>query len=1221
MKRRLLAAAAATAPLLMASVPALAQVTISSSTSTPVTTATANAGQPADVDVTGSINLSAAGTALTLNSNNTVTVSGSLSSSNQNSTTGLNIVGGYTGSATLSGSIQLTETYTPPTDPNNDGLYTGAFAQGSDRVGVEVTLPSSGSPTFVGSIINTGTITVNGNDSEGVSIQAPISGDFTSLVVTPATTSAAATIAQGTITVTGQNAIGLQITPTGGVGGNMRITCVSATGPGAQAVQLNGNVGGYVNISSGVVATGYRTTTRQTNPYISVLYSQEEMQQGGAAVTVGGNVGAGLIVSAPPPILSTTNLDLDNDGVPDTLQGTGSVVSYGSAPAMQIGAVSATGTAPAITIGAFTGSSYLSPYNTAAPTQQFGLVIQGSVLGESLFDPLTSPYLLGQQLSATALQIGGPILITPVTYTFGSNNQPTGSTPAVYLPSGSVNVVGGLYNSGTIAAYAYQGNATAIRIGAGATVPTIYNDGAIFASSIQVNSALTSTSNGGGYPNTPAPTAVNVTGIEIDAGASVTTITNNSGILAELTGTAGAGGATGAIIDKSGTLQNINNTGSIEAVLNQTVVSALMPTTSASGASNAVAIDMSAGTLPQTINQSFSPLATSSSVTAYAATSGYTVGQLVSYQGNIYVNTIAAGAGLDPVDDPSYWREIGATTPAIVGDIYMGSGPDTLNIQAGDVTAGKITMGAALNTINIQGSTVTTNGVTSINSPVVGGYISEKPGGQFQISVNEGALVDTNPTLNQSATSISVGATGVLNVAADPINNQNTQFTTTGAVTIAPGGQIGLNLVSLQTNLVQTYTVIQGAAGTISAPSLAATSVGNTPFLYSALATYVASEPGNPSDSAIDLTVTRKTAAQLGFNAEETAAYNAILNTLSTNTTAAGSAGISQGLLSQTSETGLKSVYDQLLPNQGQGIFEALDAAVEKESAMTATPPDNATHVGGASLWLQEVNERVDRSGVDSLGSDAKVLGLVGGYERMGAGGGAMGVTLAYFNAQETDTAAQLGARDVASMVEAGVYYRRSLGNLTFSARGGAGYGWFSENRIFAYLTTVDEAQASWSGAFYDGHVGASYEIKLFGPYYARPELSLDYLTLHQNGYQETGPETAFNLALAPQTDTQFSGQALMVLGRQWGRAAWFRSEVRFGYREVISGEVGDVTANFQDGTPFTVAGDPDKGGWATVGFSLKSGSEFSYLALEGDADFRKGEQRYDLRVAGRSVF
>ena len=39
---------------------------------------------------------------------------------------------------------------------------------------------------------------------------------------------------------------------------------------------------------------------------------------------------------------------------------------------------------------------------------------------------------------------------------------------------------------------------------------------------------------------------------------------------------------------------------------------------------------------------------------------------------------------------------------------------------------------------------------------------------------------------------------------------------------------------------------------------------------------------------------------------------------------------------------------------------------------MTATPPDNATHVGGTSLWLQEVNERVERSGIDTLGSTAQ---------------------------------------------------------------------------------------------------------------------------------------------------------------------------------------------------------------------------------------------------------
>src|SRR4029077_10338759 len=121
----------------------------------------------------------------------------------------------------------------------------------------------------------------------------------------------------------------VQVTPTGGIGGNARITSVTATGPGAQGLQLNGAVGGFVNVSAGVVVTGYRTTSRQTSPTVSVLYSQEQMQQGGAAVTLGATIGAGFIISPPPPVLSTTVPDQDNDGVPDNLQGSGVVISFG----------------------------------------------------------------------------------------------------------------------------------------------------------------------------------------------------------------------------------------------------------------------------------------------------------------------------------------------------------------------------------------------------------------------------------------------------------------------------------------------------------------------------------------------------------------------------------------------------------------------------------------------------------------------------------------------------------------------------------------------------------------------------------------------------------------------------------------------------------------------------------------------------------------------------
>jgi len=1279
MKRHLLAAAVASAPLLAAAAPALAQVTISNSTNTPVQTATANNGAPSDVIVSGSIGLTTAGTAttpinaLTLNSNNNVNITGSLGSTSLDYTGGLDILGGYTGSAVNQGTINITESYTPPTDPNNDGLYTGAFAQGSNRVGLEVT----GSGVFTGNnqtvstangnitvngVTNLGTITVNGNDSYGVLIAAPIVGNYMSLSVIPATSATTSpTGSIGTITVVGQDSVGFEIAPGGaidcaasgcskgdgvggaGASGNLRIGVTSATGPGAQGVVLNGSVGGSVNVEGSVTATGYRTTTRQTNPFIAIIYSQMEMQQGGAAMTVGGSIGGGLIISAPPTILNTTDnsADLDNDGVPDVLQGTGSVLSYGSAPAMQIG--SATGNP--ITIGAYTGSSYVSQYNGASVAPSgFGLVIQGSVLGESLFDQLTSPYLL-KPVSATALQIGGPILITPEIYTYNSNNQPTSTTPtaAVYGTSGTVNIVGGVYNRGTIAAYAYQADATAIHVGYNATVPTIYNDGTIYASSTQVNSALTPTPNSGGYPTTPTPVAVNVVAIQIGdptttpnpagtAPASVTTITNNSGILAELTGTGGVGGTTKAIVDYTGSLQNINNSGSIEALLNQTSVANLMPTSIAPLAATAVAIDMHYGTTAQTITQTAVTLPSSIPVTAYVATSSYaTLNTVVTYLGNIYRNVAEASPGYDPIDYPQYWQEIGAVSPSITGDIYMGSGNDTLNISAGTVSAANITMGAGVNTINVEGSGVT-NTLGDTGFVNVTGAISEQAGGAFVINVNHGQLNDLNPQLGQAAKSITVGSTGILEVTADPLHSQNTQFVISGSTpnsaTIASGGQIGLIMASLQTTTTpQSYTIMYGAPGTISAPSLSQTALGFTPYLYTATASFIASAPASSApgaapagDNEINLTVNLKTPAQMGFNAAEAAAFDPALVSLQKNSTATN-LNIQQALLAQTTQAGLKSVYDQLLPNQGQGIFEALDAAVEKVSALTATPPDNATHIGASSMWLQEVNERVQRTGIDTLGSDAQALGLVGGYERMGAAGGAVGVTLAYFNISENDSAAQLGAHDLASLVEASVYYRRSIGALTLSARAGGGYGWFSDERVFAYGTTLEQAQANWTGAFVDGHLGASYEIKLFGPYYARPEVSIDYLRLAQGGYQEHGPDSAFNLAVEAQTDTQFTGQAIMTLGRQWGRASWLRTEVRFGYRAVIDGTVGDTTANFLNGTPFTLVGDPDKGGWATVGFSLKTGSEFSYLALEGDADLRRGEQRYDLRVAGRSVF
>jgi hypothetical protein len=1202
MKRTILAAAVATAPLLLVLAGgAQATTEVSSATSTPIATATANNGAADNVDIAsgGSITPTVAGTvAATLNSNNTLTSEGAITFSNLDNVVGIKILGGNTGLFDNAGSITISESYTAPTNQYT-GIAYGNWASGGNRIGILLTGPGS----FTGPFTNTGAISVVGNNSYGIVIDALKLGDINSYVVTPATSSTAATIATSSITVTGNGAAGFVITPNGGVTGNLSISTITARGVGAQGVVIDGDVGGAVNISSSVSASGYRSTTRPTTPFYSTQYTADQLEQGGAAVNIGASIGRGLIISAPPAPMSTTNLDQDGNGVPDSIQGTGNIESDGGAPALQIGSA--------------TRSVELGEVGTGA--NGYGLVVQGNIVANGVYDPLIAPNL-PNVVNATGIQIGG----------FGG---------------GSTILDGGIHSTGAISAVAYQASATAIHLGAGAVVPSIVNDGPILASSTQDNSATTAIpvtiGNGPGQSGNlppsitiPAPKPVTVTGLLIDAGADITNFSNSRSITAELSGTGGVGGNATAIEDYSGTLANVYNTGNITAELNQTYIATPMPGT-------VTAIDMSRGTGPQSITQSINP--NFSGATPFNLTSAYAVGSVVTEvttattsegvttnSNNVYIALFATTAGEDPVGNPTLWKEIGTTTPTILGSIYFGNGGSTLTVNGGTIIGTTIDLGSGVNTVTVNGPpTATLNGVVvsgaSATGPIsedgvviagtsVSGYIKDEGNHTLTMNVISGMVSDTNPnTIN--ANSINVGANGTLLVAADPANKTNTLFLTTGTSTIASGAQLGVNLLSVQYQAVAKYNIIETTGGgTLTAGAFGTSSFNNAPWLYTATPTFVASDPNNGGASEIQLTVTRRTPQQLGFSAAEGAALDAVLQAIPANDS------IQQAILAQTTEAGLKGVYDQLLPNQGQGIFDALDAAAQSISDLTGTTPDAGVRVPGTSLWLQEVNERVSRTGIDSVGSYAEMLGLVAGWEHEGPAGGAVGMTLAYMNAQETDTNAAVGAQVVGSMVEGGLYYRRSAGAFTVSMRGGAGYAWFGDDRKFLTANAFDQATSNWGGVFFDGHFGASYQIG-FGRYYARPEVSADYIRLDEGSHTDVGGGPGFDLFVADRDSTRFSGEAVMVLGTQWGRVSWLRAEIRGGYREVFSGQVGDTTANFTDGNPFTLASDPDQGGWATFGFSLKTGTPYSYVALEGDADLRAGEQRYDLRIAGRSLF
>lgn len=1145
MKRTLLVAAVATAPLLTAQ-GAWAQLTISTSTSTPVATATAVSGGPADINITtsGSIGLTAAGTAVTVNSNNSVSNAGSIGATDIDNVTGIKVLGGFTSTVTNTGAINLTETYSP-TDTNRDGLIDGDFAKGGNRFGIVY----AGGGLVTGSLIDTGTITVRGNNSYGILMQGPITGNLAMYQVTPATSSTAASIANGSMTILGNNSVGLFVAPTGGVGGNVLVTSIGATGTGASAAVIDGAVGGKVDLSGALSATGFRSTSRSLIPALAALYTPAEITQGGPAVVIGGSVGGGVTVSAPPLVLSTTNLDQDNNGVPDSIQGTGSITSFGSAPALQIGDTGLTAViGPSTAPTAFGGG--------------YGLVIQGSVTGNGVFDQTTSPNLTGP-IPATAIQIGAP-----------------GAT---------VHILGGVFNSGNITGQAYQADATGIHILGGATVDSIVNNGVLQAQVSQVSSATSGT---GVVPQS-------ATGILIESGANVPTITNNSGITANITGAGGptTGNFVGAIIDKSGSVGTINNTGTISAVLTQTQLN--LPVQGVQ-----TAIDLSHGTGPQTLNQSVNT--TYASAPAYNGATTYTTGQIVVENGLVFQATTTAGAAIDPINNTGVWRQIGAVTPAITGSVYFGSGGTTINLLGGTIAGQTISLGSGVNTVNVNGK-----------GALLAGGLVEGGTGTLTLNVLNGTLSNTN-TAQIIARSVNVGSTGVLLTAVDPSNPTGGGFVVTGSgansSTFANGAQVGITLSKAQSAQSETYVIVQAAPGaTLNVGSFGSGATDLAPYFYLANTAFVPASGANPAE--ITVTASIKTQSQLGFNNAEFAALPAILQALPQNS------AIQNAVLGQTTLAGLRPVYDQLLPAQGQGLFDALDKAVESVSALTSSNPDAGTHVAGSSLWLQEVNERVRRSGTQTQGSFSKLFGIVAGYERSGEGGGSVGATLAYYNDEETDAAQATGGNVVASLVEASGYYRRDVGGLTVAARGGGGFGFFNATRKFVDPSIEANAYSSWHGYFLDGHIGVAYEHRLIGRYYARPELSADFLRLYEQAHNETSSQPGFALHLASRTSDRLSGQALLVLGAQFGKAAWLRTEVRGGYREVFSGNVGDTTANFTGGSIFSLAADEAKGGWATVGLSIKGGSQFSYVALEGDADFRRGEKRYDVRIAGRSNF
>ena len=1104
MQRKVLVATVATAPLLAMAFGAYAETVVNTARTTPIATATATATSTPDdvkIDAAGSITLTTAGPLITLNSNNKVTNGGPLNTVGVDNSTGILIQGGTTGTVTNTGAISLTEDYTATDDDKTaagvaapDGDLDGPFAKGANRYGVRLTGPG----VFTGDIIqsSTGAITVEGNNSAGISLESGLVGNLTT---------------GGTISVTGDNAYGVHVAaPVTGkiqINGSTNVQGLNATG-----VAIDSDVTGAFVLQGSVSSTGYRYITRPAQTAVDKL-DADDLLQGGSAVRVTGNVTGGVLLNGPT-----------NSTVVDAAAGTTTTTSITSSTT-GTAAINTYGGAPALLIGSNTQSVTLGAVGTA--DNAYGLVSKGSISAAGVYD----------KVAATAVQIGG-----------------TGQTTTL---------AGGARFDGGVTATAADANSTALALTAGANVPTIWNRGSI-------NSVSTSYA---GSTNTG-----DARGVVIGAGATAGTL-NNSGAI-QVTRSGETGNAI-AVLDTSGTLTTVNNSGQIVArvAAPTTKSDGTVPTTTPVATGKAIALDLTASAGGVTVNQ-LAPT-TTTTTTTFPST-----------------DTVTSASAT-------------TTTPAtfIIGDVRFGSGADTFNVQSGSVI-GDISFGGGADTFNVGG------GATVL------GALRDSDG-QLAINVGKGSLGLTNAeTIN--ATSLTLGADSKVVFTADPTANggagANTHIVASGAVNIASGAQLGLRLTSLLA-APTSYTVITG--GTLTAGTINQDLLGGTPYLY------VASSRTDTNNVYLD--VRRRTATEIGMNKAQASAYDATFAALSQDKQ------VASAFLAQSTKDGLLGLYDQMMPDQGEGFFAALQNANQAISAATGYRPDPGDRYGPDSIWMQEINTLVRRDTGSTMGSDTQAFGFVGGYEAMGDAGGALGLTLAYVSVEEHDIAAKVGEQTTGNFVQLGGYWRRSIGGWRMNAGGGGGFGWYDGDRTFSsgdlnndgVNDVIRHNSAKWTGYTFNAFAGTAYEAK-FGRYYARPEGRLDYLYLQEGARNEKGGSdtttptapNAIDQNRAKRKSDSLTGDVGVAFGADFGRDMWWRPEVRVGYRQTLAGKIGDTTFRYAyGGNPVTLAADNSKQGAVTLGFALRAGTPMSYLALEANAEAAKKQKRYNLKLTGRAMF
>jgi len=863
----------------------------------------------------------------------------------------------------------------------------------------------------------------------------------------------------------------------------------------------------------------------------------------------------------------------------------------------------------------------------------YSLINRGAIASQPLDSELSSAAMMIQGASATYFTCLSSSVSTNTCDT--ASHDVTESITSVVngvttTTSQSVKNKGGLLNTGTISAIATTNSqtltasgvttATALYIGPFATVPRLDVMSEAISGSSNTSGTISAQVSGVGQGS--------AFGVILGANSTVPEINvgKNASIIAQVTtttiaptksiasSTAPFSLVSEAIVDQGGSLKTINNAGTIQAS-NTT----LTPDTGAVVSSLTTAIDLSAS-----INGGIA-----------VNNSGRILGNVFLGSGN--QNTLNVGnteGGGTTANSKTGVLNTANSYAVVAGSIVANSAG-----FAPITNPGVIDFGSGANHMLHVGGFGYVNAVINANTNSLA--VQVDPNGQLFIANTTSAL---------QASTFNVAANGTLGLAISQTNLNSLTPVVQATSANLSGANLGLQFgtyissgfsaASTANPTTQTITLIRAPVITDTTLAQQNAQLGlNTPFLFetpteSGLTPLaVTNDAGGQqtllmrllprstgaknADGSPGLNLSGQARAQFPLTAAALATDNELGAAIATSLTVYNTPGVpSSGINVAASQQQSQRVFSQFAPDVSGGTREIAIMLTDQASGPVAARQrllrSYSAQPGDTTLWGEEFTGQIsDKNNVSADGTISAfkdhgfgfTLGVDAGSSRNGWYGGAF----TFYSGDVTQELPRATRTNTQWYMLTG-YSQWSGKHAFLDTQLSAAYGDFDQTRTLSVGSVFRTATSRRPGAMLA--LGANTGVMLkYGGIEIDPHVSLDGMTLREEGYSEADGGSGMNLDVAP----YFANSMRTAIGADikgkislWGFD--LTPEARLGYRYDLLQQALKVKAAFEAtggrgtaGNTLTFVGpDPDSGN-AIAGLSLGASTDTWQLGVNYD--------------------